>query len=197
MSVKQRHRTGNTAQVMLVTGVVISYGLTGCTQTPDLAFAAHTSMLSATQDSDVLAGTIAHRYELSKLEVSPEEHFTGLALPDAVNPSGYFVAGDGVITEAWLEANLGEALGEASFKLTEPIVLRPSYGERHDDGSVAAVGTLSFGGVDRPGTVLQFSVASFNDEHAELDVLVTPPTDLLAVANDMATVTARLSFNAS
>src|SRR5699024_2408038 len=114
---------------------------TGCTQTLDTT--AHATKLSAARDSDVLAPTSERVYEATGVAVSSSHTSPDLTLPAAIEPSGYFVVGDGVITDAWLETSFGDTHGEyatASFQLTEPTVLRRSQSE---DRSLTAVGTLT------------------------------------------------------
>lgn len=194
MSLKRSHSVGRTTRAMLLAGVALSSGLSGCAQASDLA--AHATKLSAAQDSDVLAPPTQQRYEVAAIDVSPAQPLQGATLPASITPSGYFVVGDGVITDARFEASFGDAQGElatASFQLTEPTVLRRIIG---DDGSLTAVGTLSVGGVDRPGTSVQFSMISLDEQGAELLVLVRAPASVLEVGNNGAELEARISFNA-
>lgn len=193
MSSKQPHRAGRTAQAMLLAGVAISTGLVGCSQTVDLA--AHATKLSAAQDSDVLAPPSERVYEVTDIDVTSPPVAAGLTLPETITPTGYFVVGDGVITDAWFETSFGNRLGDqasASFKLTEPTVLRRIQSE---DGSLTAVGTLTYGGVDRPDTTVQFSVVSLDDEGAEVDVLVNAPATVLSAGEDEAAIAARITFD--
>ncbi|MBP1327388.1 hypothetical protein JOF28_002620 [Leucobacter exalbidus] len=135
-------------------------------------------------------------YEISGIEVTSEVAPLGITIPDNISPSGYFIVGDGVITDAWLTTDFGEARGEqaaASFKLTQPTVLRPII---DDDSTVTAVGTLTYGGVERPDTEVQISVVSLDDAGAELNVIVNSPAGLLEIGGDSASVTARLVFEA-
>lgn len=196
MSVNLQHRTQLPVQLMVATGIVLTCGLTGCAEAPDTT--PYAATINASRESDVLADSSDKRYELDGLSVSIMQPLQGVAVPAAIDPSGYFVVNDGVITEAWFETTFGESPGaraSATFTLTEPTVLRPSYSDGDNEGSVTATGTLTVGGIAHPNTEAQFFVVSLDDDHAELDVLVTTPADLLALADDTATVTARLSFS--
>ncbi|MHA3722800.1 hypothetical protein ACXR2T_02875 [Leucobacter sp. HY1910] len=184
---------GHTMQTILLAGVALSCGLTGCTQAIDTS--AHATRLSAAQDSDVLAPPSERIYEATDIEISSAQSSPSIALPAAISPSGYFVVGDGVITDAWFETRFGGELGDhatASFQLTEPTVLRRVQSK---DGSLTAVGTLTYGGVERPDTSVQFNVISLDDEGAELAVTVQAPVSVLAIDNEHTEVAARITFD--
>lgn len=194
MSRRQLHRVGRTTRVMLMAGVAISAGLVGCSQTADLA--AQATKLSAAQDSDVLAPPSERVYEVTDIDVSATDGAPSLTLPETITPTGYFVVGDGVITDAWFETSFGgspDKQAAASFRLTEPTVLRRI---QNDDGSLTAVGTLTYGGVDRPDTPVQFSIVSIDDTSAEVDVLVSPPASVLTTGGVEPAIAARITFDA-
>lgn len=193
MSHIQPYRVGRATQAMLLAGVALSGSLVGCAHASDLA--AHATRLSAAQDSDVLAPPSERVYSVSDLELSPSQMLAGVTLPESITPSGYFIVGDGIITDAWFEASFGDPGSDhasASFRLTEPTVLRRIHGP---DSSITAVGTLTFGGVNRPDTSVQFSVVSLDKDSAELLVLVTPPANVLEVGGNNAEIAARISFD--
>lgn len=193
MSLTKPHRAGRRTQAIVLAGVAISTGLVGCSQATDLT--AHASSLSAAQGSDILAPPSERVYEVTDIDVSAADGATSLTLPDTITPTGYFVVGDGVITDAWFETSFGSSPDDqsaASFRLTEPTVLRRI---QSDDGSLTAVGTLTYGGVDRPDTPVQFSIVSLDDTSAEVDVLVSPPASVLTSGDEPA-IAARITFDA-
>lgn len=179
---------------MLMAGVAISAGLVGCAQTTDQA--AQATRLSASQGSDVLAPPSERVYAVTDVDVAAPEGAANLTLPDTITPTGYFVVGDGVITDAWFETSFGsspDSQATAAFQLTEPTVLRRI---QNDDGSLTAVGTMTYGGVDRPNTPIQFSVVSLDDTSAEVDVVINPPASLLMAGGGEPSVAARITFAA-
>lgn len=189
----QQHRVGRPTKVILVAGVALTCGLAGCSQaaTPP----AQGTKLSAAQGSDVVAPPSERIYEVTNIELSAAEPALGLTLPESVTPTGYFIVGDGVITDARFVAEFGgddSQQATASFELTAPTVLRRV---QSDDASLTAVGTVTLGGVERPNTDVEFSVLSLDDRGAELEVLMNTPASLLEAHNTGTTVVARLTFD--
>ena len=152
--------------------------------------------MSASSDSDVIAPPAQQRFTLEDIEVRPASFLPGVAMPTSVEQNGHFVIGDGVITEAHLEAAYGDehnTSAHASFDLTQPVTLRRDL---DDDSAFSASGTLTVNGVERKDTAVQFTVVTLDDTAATFDVLVDAPVALLAAANKDAGIAARIRFTA-
>lgn len=194
MAAKQPQRVGRTTGAMLLAGVAVSGGLTGCSHAADIT--AHATKLSTAQGSDVFAPATERVYQLSDIDLAPKQSLAGITLPETFTPNGYFVVGDGIITDAWFTADFGDTDGDqasAAFKLTEPTLLRRNQGA---DSSVNAVGILTFGGIERPDTSVQFSVVSIDDKSAEVLVFVHSPADVLEISTEDNEIAATITFDA-
>lgn len=194
MGLAQRHPIGRPALALIAAGAALAGSLVGCSQvTPP---AAQNARLSAAQGSDVVAPPSERVYEVTGVEMSSDLAMPGLTLPDTVTPSGYFVVGDGVITDARFEATFGSTDGAqatASFELTQPTVLRRVHS---DEASLTAVGTVTVGDVVRPNSDVEFSVVSLDDESAEVEVQLNTPARFSDMQDSATAVVVRLAFDA-
>lgn len=194
MRLTQRHAFGRPALALITAGVALAGTLVGCSQFA--APAEQNARLSAAQGSDVVAPPSERVYEVTDVEMSSTQLMPGITLPDTITPTGFFVVGDGVITDAQFAATFGSATGAqttATFELTQPTVLRRVHS---NEDSLSAVGTVKVGDVEHPNSDVEFSLVSLDDHGAEVEVLLSFPAHRLDLQDAGYSVVVRLTFDA-
>ncbi|QIK62649.1 hypothetical protein G7068_05065 [Leucobacter viscericola] len=174
--------------------VTLPLCLVSCASTQGVG--APAAELRAATGSNLLTVPAEHVYEVTdvKLLAPAATSALGKSVQDHVDPSGFMVMHDGVITQAELSVSLA-GLHEASFVLTEPTVLRR---EGRDDSVVYATGTLSVEGIEQRSTQLKLTPSQISDKAAEFDVSFALPKALLIAggAAGVGEVSAHISLTA-
>lgn len=166
-----------------VVGIVaaLPLALGGCAPAADLT--SHAAELRASAGSDVLEVPTVIEYRVTEARLASQagndvdaESATE-AVASRLEPNGFIVINDNVITEAELGVRFA-SFPSAEFTQTSPTVLRRPGGE---DLTVTAVGTLSFDDVVHHDVQLRLTPTVLDDEVAEFDVSVDiPSTPLIA-----------------
>ncbi|QIM18986.1 hypothetical protein G7066_11075 [Leucobacter coleopterorum] len=174
--------------------VTLPLCLVSCASTQGLGVPA--AELRAATGSNLLTVPSEHVYEVTDIELLGPAATSelGKSVQDKVEPSGFMVMHDGVITQAELSVSVA-GLHEASFVLTEPTVLRR---EGRDDSVVYATGTLSVEGIEQHSTQLKLTPSEISDKSAEFDVSFAVPATLLIAggATGFGDVSAHISLTA-
>ncbi|MFV0434870.1 MAG: hypothetical protein ACK5LO_12910 [Leucobacter sp.] len=185
--------------VAVSVSVAIPLGLIGCSSSASVG--SSVAELRTSADSDFLEMPASHTYEVSELRLVTPIALQALetlspanaAVELPIDSSGYIVLNDGVITAADLVFEVGD-LPEASFLLTEPVVLRR---DNSDSSEVYATGVFSFNGRELPRTSLKLLPIELSEESAEFEVSLALPEkysdDDPATADE---ITARLVLSA-
>lgn len=177
-------RSTRTFGILATVSAALPLGLVGCASAPGVA--SDVTELHVSAESDVLALPTQRTYDVTEASlIEPRsaaafgdtlDNTLGDTLDGAIESTGYLVLSDGTITEAKFSVTASEH-ASATFVLTEPAVLARGDGT---DGTVTAIGTLSFDGRERPNTGVKITPVALTEESAELDVRLELPDSPLA-----------------
>lgn len=168
MVVARMHRTKLAFGAVVTASVAVS--LTACASAH---LGSQAVQLHASADSDMLAMPTERAYEVSDVEFIEPHGAAALqtALGGTIDASGFFVLGDGMITDAELDVAVSD-VANATFVLTEPTMLRSELG---DAGAVTATGVLTVDGVAQQHSKVSVVPVAFTEDDAEIDVSFPMP----------------------
>ncbi|QIM16153.1 hypothetical protein G7067_06520 [Leucobacter insecticola] len=169
-------RTARSFGVFATLSIALPFCISSCSAISDAETPA--VELRADSSSDLLAVQPDQFYQVSEVEILSPVHTNQLGddVETQVSPSGFMVMHDGVITQAELSISVA-GLPEASFVLTEPVILRR---ETRTEGVVTAVGTFSVDGFQQRGATITLASSVITDRAAEFDITFKVPSSLLS-----------------
>ncbi|MBL3687493.1 hypothetical protein D3248_11100 [Leucobacter zeae] len=179
MAVARMHRTKLAFGAAMTAAVAVPLSLTACASAH---LGAQAVQLHASADSDMLAMPTEQTYAVSEVEFLEPDGIAALhsALGGAIDATGRFVVGDGMITDAELDVAVSD-LANATFVLTEPTMLRSELGEA---GAVTATGVLTVDGVAQQHAKVRVVPVAFTEDQAQIDVSFAMPDNPIIAGVD-------------
>lgn len=172
-----------TVGAVAVVTAAIPLVLSGCASPHTVGMVS--AELQAGADSDLLEAALPRDYAVASAEVTAATASgtlnvaVGEAIADRLTTSGSMTVEGALITDARFTLRV-DALPEAVFELSEPVVLRPQDSENR---TVTAIGTLAVAGVVHSDLPVRLTPTRIDDTGAEVDAeLEVPDSPLVAGA---------------